>query len=75
MVEEAAECSFAEPLIFPGIEDELVPEIIDHFRRHSNQTVAHPQAHEKEIAKCCRDLQLILSIEMRVVSCQTRECG
>jgi len=75
MMEETAECGFAETFVFPGIEDELVPQIIGHFRRHSNQTIARTQAHEKKIAKRFRDSQLVLFSKMRVVPCQTSECG
>jgi hypothetical protein len=75
MMEETAECSFAEALIFPSVENELVPEIISHPGRHPNQPITHTQAHQKEIAQRLGNPQLAFLIEVRMALDQTRECG
>jgi hypothetical protein len=54
-MQERSECPAAESLVVERVQNELVPEIIGHTRRHRDKALAAHEMRNEELAQTARD--------------------
>jgi len=66
-MQETAEGAAAERVVFAGVENEFVPEVVGRLRRHRDVTLAAHQIGEEELPQAARHQRAVLAGEAWVM--------
>lgn len=72
-MQELAEGLVAEFLVVPGVEDELMPQIVDHLGRHRHIALAALEVGHEELAQALGHQLAVLEVQVRVLRAQRFE--